>query len=256
MALRFHPSGALQLIDGDRRAGRGDTVEDHDPATSELLGVRIGDRGRCRRRGHRGETGPAGWAAWPPVERGRVLRRVADLLREHNEELAHHEVLDTGKPVRELIAVDALSGAECFEFYGGIVAGMAGEHHQLGTLLAYTRREPLGVIGAIGAWNYPLQIACWKAAPALAAGNAVVFKPSELTPVTAVALGELLLEAGLPPGVFSVVQGGAATGEALTAHPAIDALSLTGSVPTGRAVCAPPRPGPSRSSSSSVASRR
>ena len=245
MAHRFHLSGALQLIDGDRRAGSGDTVEDHDPATSELLvafasatAADVDDAVTAARRAQ------PGWAARTPVERGRVLRRVADLLREHNEELAHHEVLDTGKPVRESIAVDALSGAECFEFYGGIVAGMAGEHHQLGTLLAYTRREPLGVIGAIGAWNYPLQIACWKAAPALAAGNAVVFKPSELTPVTAVALGELLLEAGLPPGVFSVVQGGAATGEALTAHPDIDALSLTGSVPTGRAVMRAAATGP------------
>ena len=108
----------------------------------------------------------------------------------------------------------------------------------LGPSFFYTRREPLGVCVGIGAWNYPLQIACWKAAPALACGNAMVFKPSELTPLTALKLAEILKEAGAPDGLFSVLQGGAATGEALVRHPAVAKVSLTGSVATGRRVAA------------------
>ncbi len=113
-----------------------------------------------------------------------------------------------------------------------------GEHIDLGGAFAYTRREPLGVVAAIGAWNYPIQIACWKAAPALACGNAVVFKPSELTPLSALQLAAILKEAGLPDGVFNVVQGGRETGSLLPGHPGVDKVSLTGSVPTGRAVMA------------------
>ncbi|SDT93789.1 betaine-aldehyde dehydrogenase [Stappia sp. ES.058] len=178
------------------------------------------------------------WAATPPVERGRVLRRAADILRERNRALSELETLDTGKPLQETLVADAASGADCLEYYGGLAATLTGEHIDLGGSFAYTRREPLGVVGAIGAWNYPMQIACWKAAPALACGNAVVFKPSEVTPLSALKLAEVFKEAGLPDGVFNVVQGFGETGAHLVSHPDVAKVSLTGSVPTGKRIAA------------------
>ncbi len=178
------------------------------------------------------------WSALTGAARGRILLRAAGLLRERNDELARLEVLDTGKPIAEAEAVDVISGAECIEYFAGAAATIAGEHYDLGGSFAYTRREPLGVCAGIGAWNYPIQIACWKSAPALACGNAMVFKPSELTPLTAMKLAEIYTEAGVPAGVFNVVQGDRSTGEALVRHPGVAKVSLTGSVPTGKAVMA------------------
>ncbi len=179
------------------------------------------------------------WAALSGAERGRVLHRAARMLRERNEELAVLETRNTGKPIQETRAVDVLSGAQCLEYYAGLAAGLAGEHIDLGPLaFGYTRREPLGVVAGIGAWNYPLQIACWKSAPALACGNAMIFKPAELTPLTAVKLQEVFAAAGLPEGVFQVVQGQAETGRLLSRHPEIRKISLTGEVGTGKAVMA------------------
>jgi betaine-aldehyde dehydrogenase len=179
------------------------------------------------------------WASLPGAARGRVLRRAADILRARNAELAQLETRDTGKPIQETSAVDVLSGADCLEYYAGLAATLAGEHLDLGPqAFGYTRREPLGVVAGIGAWNYPLQIACWKAAPALACGNAMIFKPAELTPLTAMKLREVFAEAGLPEGVFQVVQGMADTGRLLTRHPQIRKVSLTGEVGTGKAVMA------------------
>jgi betaine-aldehyde dehydrogenase len=133
--------------------------------------------------------------------------------------------------------VDVASGADCLEYFAGLAPGIVGEHVDLGpSAFGYTRREPLGVVAGIGAWNYPLQIACWKSAPALACGNAMIFKPAHLTPLTAAELEKIMLEAGVPPGVFQVVQGHSEVGRALTQHPAIRKVSLTGSVETGRAV--------------------
>jgi betaine-aldehyde dehydrogenase len=183
------------------------------------------------------------WAALSGTERGRVLRRAADLLRARNEELAELETRDTGKPIQETSVVDVISGADCFEYYAGVAPTLSGEHLDLGSqAFGYTRREPLGVVAGIGAWNYPLQIACWKTAPALACGNAMIFKPADLTPLTAIRLREVLEEAGLPEGVFQVVQGLAETGRLLTQHPGISKVSLTGSVPTGKAVLAAAAP--------------
>ena len=177
------------------------------------------------------------WAAKTAAERGRILRRTADLLRSRNDELAELETKDTGKPIQETRVVDVASGADCFEYFAGIAQSLSGEHIDLGPqAFGYTRREPLGVVAGIGAWNYPLQIACWKAAPALACGNAMIFKPAELTPFTAVKLQEILAEAGAPPGIFQVVQGFAETGRLLTAHRDIRKVSLTGEVGTGKAV--------------------
>jgi betaine-aldehyde dehydrogenase len=178
-----------------------------------------------------------GWAAMSGAARSRILHRAAEILRSRNQELAELETRDTGKPIQETSVVDVASGADCFEYFAGAAQSLSGEHLDLGTqAFGYTRREPLGVVAGIGAWNYPLQIACWKAAPALACGNAMIFKPAELTPFTAVKLAEVLREAGLPPGVFQVVQGFADTGRLLTRHPDIRNVSLTGEVGTGKAV--------------------
>ena len=181
----------------------------------------------------------AEWAATSPTARGRILRRAADIMRERNRELSELETLDTGKPVQETIVADPTSGADSFEFFGGIApTALNGSHIPLGADWAYTKRVPLGVCVGIGAWNYPQQIACWKGAPALAAGNAMVFKPSENTPLGALKIAEILIEAGLPKGVFNVVQGDRDTGPLLVGHPDVAKVSLTGSVPTGRKVAA------------------
>ncbi len=182
------------------------------------------------------QSGFAEWRATPGAARGRILNRAVALLRERNEQLALLEVLDTGKPIQEAIEVDVLSGADCIEYFAGVAATLHGEHYDLGESFAYSRREPLGVCAGIGAWNYPIQIACWKSGPALACGNAMIFKPASLTPLTALKLAEIYTEAGVPDGVFNVVLGG--VGELLTTHPDIAKVSLTGETATGKAVMA------------------
>jgi len=178
------------------------------------------------------------WRDLSGAARGRILMNAVRLLRERNDELAAIEVSDTGKPIAEAIAVDVASGADCLEYYAGVAATLHGEHLDFGNSWGYTRREPLGVCAGIGAWNYPLQIACWKSAPALACGNAMVFKPAELTPLTASKLAEIYADAGVPNGLFNVVQGDHRVGQALSEHPGIAKVSLTGEVGTGRKVMA------------------
>ena len=178
------------------------------------------------------------WASWTATDRGRVLRRAADIMRDRNHDLSVLETYDTGKPYQETSVADATSGADALEYFGGLAASITGEHIQLGEDFVYTRREPLGVCVGIGAWNYPTQIASWKAAPALACGNAMVFKPSETTPLCALKFAEILIEAGAPAGVFNVVQGYGAVGASLVTDPRVAKVSLTGSVPTGRKVYA------------------
>jgi betaine-aldehyde dehydrogenase len=208
------------------------------PATGEVLGyVTAAGSAQVNAAVRAAQKAQAGWGAMTGTERARVLRRAADILRSRNQELAELETRDTGKPIQETRVVDVISGADCLEYFAGRAQSLSGEHVDLGpTAFGYTRREPLGVVAGIGAWNYPLQIACWKAAPALACGNAMIFKPAELTPFTAVKLEEIFLEAGVPPGVFQVVQGFADTGRLLTRHPDIRKVSLTGEVGTGKAV--------------------
>jgi betaine-aldehyde dehydrogenase len=208
------------------------------PATGEVLGhVKVAGAMEVDAAVRTAQRAQAGWAALPGAERARILRSAATLLRERNRELAELETRDTGKPIAETLVVDVVSGAECLEYFAALAQSLSGEHIDLGpNAFGYTRREPLGVVAGIGAWNYPLQIACWKAAPALACGNAMIFKPAELTPLSAVKLEEIFLEAGLPPGVFQVVQGFAETGRLLTRHPDIRKISLTGEVGTGKAV--------------------
>lgn len=179
------------------------------------------------------------WAAMSGTERGRVLRRAADILRERNHDLSVLETLDTGKPLQETLVADATSGADALEYFGGLAGSLTGEHIPLGGGdFVYTVREALGVCVGIGAWNYPTQIACWKGAPALACGNAMVFKPSETTPLGALKVAEILHEAGLPAGVYNVVQGMGEVGSALVTDPRVAKVSLTGSVATGQKVYA------------------
>jgi betaine-aldehyde dehydrogenase len=209
------------------------------PATGEVIAKIIpADDGVVEAAIMAAKEGQKIWAATPPAERGRILRKAADILREKNRELSVLETLDTGKPLQETLVADAASGADCLEYYGGLAATITGEHIDLGGSFAYTKREPLGICFGIGAWNYPIQIACWKAAPALVCGNAMIFKPSEVTPLSALKLAEALTEAGLPAGVFNVIQGFGDVGARMVAHPDIAKVSLTGSVPTGAKVAA------------------
>ncbi|MBB4005420.1 betaine-aldehyde dehydrogenase [Aurantimonas endophytica] len=182
------------------------------------------------------ERGQAVWAAMTGAERGRILRRAAAIMRDRNQALAELETLDTGKALAETLVADAASGADALEYFGALAADLRGDYIDLGGSFAYTRHEPLGVCAGIGAWNYPIQIASWKAAPALACGNAMIFKPSETTPLTALKLAEIFSEAGLPAGVFNVVQGLGPVGATLASHPRIAKVSVTGSVPTGARV--------------------
>lgn len=178
------------------------------------------------------------WAARSGTERGRVLRKAADIIRRRNRELSVLETYDTGKPLSETLYVDATSGADALEYFGGLAGSLTGEHIPLGQDWVYTVREALGLCVGIGAWNYPTQIACWKGAPALALGNAMIFKPSETTPLCALKVAEILHEAGLPAGLYNVIQGTGAVGAPLVADPRVDKVSLTGSVPTGRKIYA------------------
>ena len=178
------------------------------------------------------------WAKLKPVERGRILRRAADLMRERNQELSELETLDTGKAIQETLVADAASSADAMEYFGSVISGFNSEFVELGGPFAYTRREALGVCVGIGAWNYPIQIASWKSSPALAMGNSMIFKPSENTPLSALALAQLYKDAGLPDGLFNVVQGFGDTGAALISHPQVAKVSLTGSVPTGKKIMA------------------
>ena len=209
------------------------------PATGAVIATvhaatpAIVDRALTAARGAQAE-----WAAMTGTERGRILRRAAEIMRARNHDLSVLETFDTGKPYQETSVVDATSGADALEYFGGMAATLTGEHIQLGENWVYTRREPLGLCVGIGAWNYPTQIACWKGAPALACGNTMVFKPSETTPLCALKVAEILTEAGAPPGVYNVIQGLGDVGAALVADPRVDKVSLTGSVPTGRKVYA------------------
>nr|XP_057929435.1 4-trimethylaminobutyraldehyde dehydrogenase A [Doryrhamphus excisus] len=176
------------------------------------------------------------WSKLAGMERMRIMLEAARIIRERREKIAKLEVINNGKSITEAL-VDIDVSWQCIEYFAGLAGTLAGQHIQLpGGAFAYTRREPLGVCVGIGAWNYPFQIAVWKSAPALACGNAMVFKPSPMTPITAVVLAEIYKEAGVPDGLFCVVQGGAETGTLLCHHPTVAKVSFTGSVPTGKKV--------------------
>ena len=219
------------------RTSSGERFSVINPATGqEAYHVEQADAGVIEAAVASAQAGFAEWSAMPAMERSRILRRAADLLRERNDYLAEIEVIDTGKPWQEASEVDVQTGADAIEFFACEAPGLEGNTQVVGDDFYYTRHEPLGVCAGIGAWNYPLQIACWKAAPALACGNSMIFKPSEETPRGALELAKVLQEAGLPDGVFNVVQGDYRTGQMLTANPGIAKVSFTGEAGTGRVV--------------------
>ncbi|WP_227244360.1 betaine-aldehyde dehydrogenase [Paraburkholderia caribensis] len=219
-------------------ATSGATFDTFDPASGELLAtVQQASEADIERAVQSAREGQRAWAAMTAMQRSRILRRAVELLRERNDALAELEMRDTGKPIAETQAVDIVTGADVIEYYAGLATAIEGQQIPLrAESFVYTRREPLGVTAGIGAWNYPIQIACWKSAPALAAGNAMIFKPSEVTPLSASKLAEIYLEAGVPPGVFNVVQGDGRVGAMLSAHPGIAKISFTGGVETGKKV--------------------
>jgi len=176
------------------------------------------------------------WSKMSGIERGRILTAAGQRIRQLTEELAHIETVDTGKPIWES-RFDVAAAADAFEYNGGVAASLGGRHVDLpGGNWAITRREPLGVVGGIGVWNFPTPTIAWKAAPALACGNSLVFKASPFTPMNALRIAEILTEAGLPAGCLNVLQGQGKAGQLLCQHPDIAKISFTGSVATGIAV--------------------
>jgi aldehyde dehydrogenase (NAD+) len=225
------------LIAGEEVAGPS-VFADIDPATGDVL-AEVGRGGAAEIEAAVGAARDAlaGWRATPAADRARTLRRICELIRRDREQLAELESRDTGKPLRQARS-DADVAARYFEFYASAVEVMYGDTIPVAAdIFVYTMREPHGVTAHIIPWNYPLQIGARTVAPALAAGNCCVLKPAEEAPLTAIQLGRIALEAGLPPGVLNVVPGmGEEAGAALAAHPGIDHLSFTGSVEVGKLV--------------------
>ncbi|AYV13292.1 betaine-aldehyde dehydrogenase [Shewanella algae] len=228
------------FIDGRYMANAsGESFEVINPGTGQVqYRVEVADEAIKQTAIASAKRGFAAWSAMSAMARSRVLLKAVAMLRQRNDELAKIEVLDTGKPWQEASVVDVVTGADAIEYFAGIVVGLEGCQQSVGDDFFYTRREPLGICAGIGAWNYPLQIACWKSAPALAAGNAMIFKPSEETPLGALKLAEIFIEAGVPAGVFNVVQGAAEVGQWLTHSEDIAKVSFTGEVGTGKKVMA------------------
>jgi gamma-glutamyl-gamma-aminobutyraldehyde dehydrogenase len=228
------------VIDGQRRdAASGETFECISPIDGRVLGAVA--RGASADvdvavASARAAFDSGRWAGQSPAARKRVLQRFAEKIMAAKEELALLETLDMGKPIAHALAVDVASTARCIAWYAEAVDKVYDEIAPTGrNALALITREPVGVVGAIVPWNYPMIMAAWKLGPALAAGNSVVLKPSEKSSLTALRLAELAVEAGLPPGVFNVVPGyGQEAGEALALHMDVDALGFTGSTRTGR----------------------
>jgi acyl-CoA reductase-like NAD-dependent aldehyde dehydrogenase len=232
---------AKLIINGEAvNAASGETFTTTNPATEEAICevAKAGpeDVDRAVRAARAAFEGP--WAKMKPAERQRALWKLGDLILEHGDEIARLETLDNGKPIFESRQVDIPMVAGCFHYFSGWTTKLTGETIPVnpGTF-TFTLREPLGVVGAIIPWNFPMIMVGWKAAPALAAGNCVIIKPAAETPLTAVRIGELALEAGLPPGVFNVLPGpGSSAGAAMVRHPGIDKISFTGSTEVGKQI--------------------
>jgi acyl-CoA reductase-like NAD-dependent aldehyde dehydrogenase len=178
------------------------------------------------------------WGRMSARERGRLVRKLGDRLLERADEVARLETLHNGKPITESRQIEIPAAAECFEYYGGWSDKVMGETIPVrGNHLTYTLREPIGVVAAIVPWNFPLLLTAWKVAPALACGNTVIIKPASQTPLTALALGEIAIEVGLPPGVLNVLPGpGSRLGQAIVEHPGIDKIAFTGDTSTGKGI--------------------
>jgi aldehyde dehydrogenase (NAD+) len=223
-----------------RDAAGGKTMEVINPATEEIIATVAAagkeDADAAVAAARAAFEGP--WGKMSARERGRLLSKLADRLMEKADAVATLETLHNGKPIFEARQIEIPAAAECLEYYAGWADKVTGETIPVkGNYLTYTLREPLGVIGAIVPWNFPLLLASWKVGPALATGNTVILKPAPETPLTALALGEIAVEVGLPPGVLNVLTGpGADIGQALVAHPGIDKIAFTGGTTTGKAI--------------------
>jgi acyl-CoA reductase-like NAD-dependent aldehyde dehydrogenase len=223
-----------------RPSSSGKTMEVVNPATEEVIAeVPAADRtdvDLAVAAARAALSGP--WSALSARERGRLVRRLGERLMQRADEIARLETLHNGKPITESRQIEIPAAAECFEYFGGWSDKVMGETIPVkGNHLTYTLREPVGVVAAIVPWNFPLLLAAWKVAPALACGNVVILKPASQTPLTALALGEVALEAGLPPGVLNVITGaGATVGQALVEHPGIDKIAFTGDTSTGKSI--------------------
>src|SRR5437773_7525058 len=230
------------LIDGKWvEAASGKTFETINPATGQVLArVAEGDKEDIDRaaRAARRTFDDGRWARLNPGERQRLLLKIADLIDANGDELAQLETLDNGKPFTESRHVDIPAAAETFRYYAGWVTKIYGETNPSdAAFFNFTLREPVGVCGQIIPWNFPLLMCAWKLAPALACGNTCVLKPAEQTPLTALRLGELLLEAGVPAGVVNIVPGfGPTAGGALVRHPMVDKIAFTGSTEVGKEI--------------------
>ena len=231
---------ARLFIDGQWvDAASGATFKTTNPATEETItevaAAGVPDVDRAVQAARRAFTsGP--WAKMPGSERGRILWRLGDLIDANLQELARLETLDQGKTITDSLRVDVPMAADCFRYFAGWAGKIEGETIPArAPTLNYTLREPIGVIGSITPWNFPILMAAWKIAPALAAGNTVVLKPALQTPLTALVLAQLGLEAGLPPGVLNVIPGsGSIAGAALVEHPLVGKIAFTGSTGVGR----------------------
>ncbi|EEP76793.1 betaine aldehyde dehydrogenase [Uncinocarpus reesii 1704] len=235
----FPPQG-LYYDGAVQRATSGKTFQTVDPATaSALASVDIASSSDIDHAVVSAQRAFSSWSKTPIPARARILLKAVEILRLRNDEIARIETLDTGKAFSETSTVDVITGADVLEYYAGLISGggLNGETTQLREdAWVYTKKAPLGVCAGIGAWNYPIQIALWKSAPCLAAGNTMVYKPSEFTPLHGLVLAQIYTEAGLPPGVFNVVHGAGDVGAHLTTHPGIAKVSFTGQVATGKKV--------------------
>jgi aldehyde dehydrogenase (NAD+) len=234
-------SGGRMLIGAEwREAVSGKRFPTINPATTEPLAeIAEGDApdiDLAVQAARQAFEGP--WGKMSAAERGKALWRLGDLLLKHVDEIARLESLDAGKPIAETTRIDVPLTADVFHYYAGAATKLEGSTIPVsGPYFNYTLREPIGVVGLIVPWNFPLLIASRKVAPALAAGNTVVLKPAEESPLTALRLGELALEAGLPPGVINVVPGfGPTAGAALVAHPGVAGIAFTGETSTGQLI--------------------
>jgi betaine-aldehyde dehydrogenase len=224
---------------GAHRSGGRGTFEKQYPATGEVIAtVELATAEMLDEAVAMAAAAQIKWAKTSIQERGQILIRCANALMAANDELARLEVQDVGKVYAEAAGGDVPSGPDALEFFGAAIMTYTGTHHQWDGGMGYTRRIPLGVCAGIGAWNYPTQIALWKSAPALAMGNAFILKPSEMTPIVANQIVQIMEDSGLPPGLLNVLQGDYTIGAALCEHPGIAKVSLTGGVETGKKIMA------------------
>lgn len=227
------------LVGGQPVAGSLPSIDKKYPATGEVIArIEPADQTILDQAVDAAAVAQRDWSARSGSERAAILQKAADGLRSRNDALSRLEVRDVGKCFAEAVSADVPSGADAMAFFASMALTDAGDMHRYADAIAYSERVPLGVCAGIGAWNYPVQIACWKAAPALAAGNAFILKPSELTPLTAHLVAEILTDAGLPEGLFQIIHGDHTIGRAICAHPGIAKISLTGGVETGRLIMA------------------